>query len=297
VPWHFIAALIGRLPWNWLRSAGALVGWVTGSLFRIRRAHAVAALRCSGLAHPGRIASQVYASLGSMAFEFLWMSGRAGRPLDDLVQVSPDDWKQIERLIERGRGLVVATAHCGNWDLLACAVAARLPLTVVTRHLSWRSADRFWQRSRAARGVRIADGPGTLSTAMRALAQGGVVAFMVDQAPERSHGVMVDPFLGAPARHDLSFALVAMRAHAPIMVAVDERLPCGRHRLHIRLVIDPPDRPTRAWTLETARQVNESIARFVSEYPGQWLWLHRRWKGAPIRARLARARPRVSVCA
>jgi lauroyl/myristoyl acyltransferase len=43
-----------------------------------------------------------------------------------------------------GQPVVLATAHTGNWDLLACAAAEQAPLTVVTKHLRRRLALYTW---------------------------------------------------------------------------------------------------------------------------------------------------------
>jgi Kdo2-lipid IVA lauroyltransferase/acyltransferase len=279
VLWRAVSLVIACLPWSWLALLGCLLGWLVGRVLRIRRAHAIHALRRAGIEPAPAVASRVYASLGRVVFELLWMTGRPNEPLERVVEFDPVDWQRARVLLERGRGVVVASAHTGNWDLLACAVAARMPVSVLTRHMSWRALDRFWQRARAGRGVSLIDAAGALRSAMGALATGGVVGFMVDQAPERQRAVVTAPFLGAPARHDLTFALVAMRARAPIVVAVDERLRSGRHRVHLLDVIEPPERPSHRWAVDTCFRVNDSLQGFVREHPDQWLWLHRRWKG------------------
>jgi Kdo2-lipid IVA lauroyltransferase/acyltransferase len=221
----------------------------------------------------------VYRSLGRTVFEFLWMAGRPKQSLDPLVEIDPDAWKQVLDCLALGRGLVITTAHTGNWDLAACAVASKLPLTVITRHMAWRAFDRFWQRAREGRGLTLVDAPGAVAASTRALAKGGAVVFAIDQAPERDRGVIVADFMGAPALHDLSFALIAMRARCPLILAIDQRLENGRHRLHVPLLLRPPERPSRSWAVDACRKVNEALGRFVREHPDQWLWLHRRWKG------------------
>ncbi|MBI5534221.1 MAG: lysophospholipid acyltransferase family protein [Deltaproteobacteria bacterium] len=274
---HLLSLLIACLPWRWLKLPGSLLGWVTGSILRIRRAHAEQCLKRAGL--DPAIASGVYRSLGRTVFEFLWMSGRPKQALDDLVDIDPDDWRTVQELLGRGRGLVIATAHTANWELAACAVASKLPLTVITRHMSWRAMDRFWQRARAGRGLTLVDPPGAVAASRKTLAKGGAVVFIVDQAPERERGVIVADFMAAPALHDLSFALIAMRARCPIVLALDERTPDGRHRLHLRLVLPALERASRSWAEGACRKVNEALEEFVAEHPDQWLWLHRRWKG------------------
>ena len=251
---------------------------------RIRRRHAERAMTAAGVACASVDVSAVYASLGTNVFELLWAAGRPAAAISDRVAVDPVSWARLQRCLDAGRGLVVATAHTGNWDLLACAMAARAPLTVVTKHLSWRSLDRFWQRLRAQRGVGLADAPGALLQVGAALRNGGVVAFMIDQAPERHRGVTRFPFLGAAADHDMTFATMAARYRAPVAVVCGMRRDDGVHELHVLHIEEPAQTPSRAWVLRVTQRAAEHVDAFVREHPSQWLWLHRRWKRPPVDA-------------
>ena len=44
-----LSALAAAVPWRCLRAVGAVVGWIAGSAFRIRRAHVEAAMRAAGV--------------------------------------------------------------------------------------------------------------------------------------------------------------------------------------------------------------------------------------------------------
>ncbi len=149
----------------------------------------------------GARASDMYASLGTGLVE-LSLTGLGNESLSrrvDLSRVLP----RITELRARGRGVVIATAHTGNWDLLACAAAERLPLSVITKRLSIGFLDRVWQSLRARRGVRLLVAGSALRPALDVLARGEAVAMMVDQAPERLRSTITAVFLGSEARVDL----------------------------------------------------------------------------------------------
>jgi KDO2-lipid IV(A) lauroyltransferase len=277
VVWRAIAALVAMLPWRWLGVPGTALGWVVGSALRIRRRHALQSMRRAGIPDASAALAAMYASLGTLVFELLWTAGRRNHAVADRVSVPPDQWCAVESALARGNGLVVATAHTGNWDLLACAMAARVPLMVVTRHLSWASLDRFWQALRSERGVVLVDARGTLGRASAHLRAGGVVAFLIDQRPLDDRGTEQVEFLGAPARYERAFADLAARCRAPVALALAERGPASQHRLAIPLLLDPPDRPSRAWVRQVVRDVAKRLDAHVRNDPGQWLWLHRRW--------------------
>jgi KDO2-lipid IV(A) lauroyltransferase len=277
-----VAWAIARLPWAWLGALGAVVGWLAGSLVRIRRRQVEAALAASGFEGAPAIARAMYRSLGAGLAELLWLAGRPPAAIAPHFTMTPAAEAALARAAARGRGVVVATAHTGNWDLTACAAAEWLgdarALTVVTKRLSWRALDRYWQRLRAERGVRLVDAAGAASAVRDALAQGGVVALLVDQAPERRTGVAVLPFLARDAKHDLAPALLAARAKAPIVVLLGRRDERGHHVLEVWDEISPEEQRGKGAALRTTARITAALERFVRAHPAQWLWLHRRWK-------------------
>ena len=279
-----LAWMIARAPWSWLGPIGAAIGLFAGSLLRIRRRHVEASLRAAGIEPASAIARQMYRSLGTGLVELLWLAGREPGAIDDRFEMAPRAAAALRDAAAMGRGVIVATAHTGNWDLSACAsarwIAAHLGagLTVVTKQLSWHALDRYWQRLRAERGVALVGAEGAAIEVRNTLRGGGVVALLVDQAPERVSGVAMLPFLGRDARHDLAPALLAARAKAPIVVLLGRRREDGTHVIDLADAIAPADlRGSDAPRRATAR-ISAAVAQFVRAHPAQWLWLHRRWK-------------------
>jgi KDO2-lipid IV(A) lauroyltransferase len=282
-----------------MRVLGAALGVLAGSVLRIRRRHVDESLVAAGLAP--EIAPRVYRSLGTGVFEILWLAGRPPEALDPLFVMSPEGALALRRAAAASRGVVVATAHTGNWDLTACAAARWLSqnivgarLLVVTKRLSWKALDRYWQRLRAERGVVLADDRGAVSAVRETLGAGGVVALLVDQAPERGSAVATLPFLGRPARHDLAPVLLAAKARAPLLVMLGHRTADGRHRLDVVASLDPADlRGGRGAAERAAGRIAGALEGFVRSHPDQWLWLHRRWKpfGAGGRAEISGSPP------
>ncbi len=298
-----IAWMIARLPFGALRPLGALVGWLAGSLLRVRRRHVEASMARAGIAPAPRIAAQMYRSLGVGLCELLWLAGRPPGALGERFTMAPACAEALREAAALGRGIVVATAHTGNWDLSACAAArwlsaeagerGRARLHVVTKRLSWEALDAYWQRLRAEQGVILVEAAGAAARVRAALAEGGTVALLVDQAPERSSGVVTLPFLGAPALHDLGPALLAARSRAPILVIFGHREADGRHRLELAERILPEElRGGREALVAVTARIAAALEREVRAHPAQWLWLHRRWKGAELTCSSSPCRPR-----
>jgi KDO2-lipid IV(A) lauroyltransferase len=222
----------------------------------------------------------MYASLGMSAVEFLWMALR-GRPALGKVRFDEDSRLRWEEALGQGRGVVVAASHTGNWDMAACAVAQEREILVVTKHLRVRWLDRFWQTTRARLGVKLQDANGAIAASRAVLRRGGVVAMMIDQVPLSSRHASQVEFLGRGAATDRAPAALAASTRTPLVVAAARRDATGGQVLEVLDVLLPPShplRPTRAWVVEATHAATCALDGFVRRHPGQWLWLHRRWK-------------------
>ena len=267
-----LAWMIGLLPFTALPRLGDVLAFLACDVLRIRRAHVRSALARASLSIAPR---EVYRQLGASLLELLWLSARPNEDLGRLVRI--EGLERFEAARALGRGVIVATAHTGNWDLAACACAIRAPLSVVTKRLSSRSLDAFWQETRRARGVDLVPAPdgGVFRALTARLTAGGAVALLVDQDPERTTSVVSAPFLGAVALHDTLPATVSARTGAPIVVAFARRAFDG-HVVEIVDVIEPPvDRGSIA---VATRRIAAALDAYVRAAPETWLWLHRRWK-------------------
>jgi KDO2-lipid IV(A) lauroyltransferase len=231
----------------------------------------------AGVPTPPVAADAMYRALGTSALELLWLS-RGPRDLRALTAFDGDTEARYAELRRRGRGMVLAASHTGNWDLAACAVATRLgPISVVTKRLSMASVDALWQQTRAGYGVRLVLARGAFAMAREALAAGSAVAMMIDQVPEHErHGTRA-PFLGADAWVDRAPATVAARFGVPLVVTASRRDDAGRQCLSILEVLEPPPRAGASWIDEATHRATTVLAGFVVAHPSEWLWMHRRW--------------------
>jgi KDO2-lipid IV(A) lauroyltransferase len=174
--------------------------------------------------------------------------------------------------IAKGRGVVLAASHTGNFELAARHAATLVPLLAITKRQSVRIADRIVETLRGRHGVRTHRGPGVLRAARAQLASGGAVAMVIDQVPERSANAERLPFLGTPAWVDRAPFVLAARARCPIVVTAAHRDEEGIQRVEVLDVIE-----TRRID-EAMRRATHALESFVREHPTEWLWMHRRWK-------------------
>lgn len=264
-----------RAPFSF-SALGAVIGWLAGTVLRIRRAHVEHAMQRAGIARS--FASAMYRSLGASLVELLWLARRPAFPASRLASLDPDLRAALDRAVASGRGAVVATAHTGNWELAAAVIAERYPLTVVAKamHVGW--VERFCQRARASRRITVALPAGAMSRAQEALRRGELVAMVIDQVPDRGRHALPVEFLGAWADVDRSPAALAASMRAPLIVASAHRVDGSCQRLELLAALDPPDHARRAWVDHATREATVALERFVRAHPSEWLWMHRRWR-------------------
>ena len=90
---------------------------------------------------------------------------------------------------------------------------------------------------------------------------------------------MAVPFLGREAMTATGVARMYLNQGCPLLPARSERL----HGSHFRVTFYPPINYApkgdhRQDMYDLLLSINTMLGEWVKERPGQWLWLHRRWK-------------------
>ena len=115
---------------------------------------------------------------------------------------------------------------------------------------------------------------------MRCLRRGGFLGLLVDQN-QAEGGVFVD-FFGQKASTLRAPAALQRRTGAPIVTGYTRRVGLLRYRIRIDPPIPAePSDDAEADVLRVTQEVTRRIETYVRETPGQWLWLHRRWRTRP----------------
>jgi KDO2-lipid IV(A) lauroyltransferase len=195
----------------------------------------------------------------------------------------PENWircegmEHVDAARKRGRGILFATAHLGNWELSAFAYALLVePMHVVVRPLDNPYIDRLVERRRSLSGNQLISKTDSARSILKALAANRAVGILIDQNAASESGTFVD-FFGVPACAGTGFAKLA--AHSGAAVIPGFALWSARERRYVLRFFPPvemggdPVRDTQA--------IQSVLEQVIREYPDQWLWIHRRWKTRP----------------
>ncbi|MFN5995653.1 MAG: lysophospholipid acyltransferase family protein [Paracoccaceae bacterium] len=171
------------------------------------------------------------------------------------------------------RPVILVSGHFGNYEAARAALVARgFDIGGLYRNLSNRYFNAHYVETMQAFGGPVFP-QGRAGTAgfVRHLKAGGQLVLLFDQDVP---GAPALPFLGHPARTALSAAELALRLGADLIPFFATRLPDG---LNFRVTLDAPVPPSDPETM--MRKVTEALEARVLAEPGQWFWIHRRWKG------------------
>ncbi len=186
--------------------------------------------------------------------------------------------EHIDKAAAEGKGVLLLSAHLGNWELFAAAHAlTSFELSVVVRPLDEPLLHRLAERLRRRSGVELIGKQRGLREVLEALRRGRLVGVLLDQNSSRAEGVFV-PFFGVPASTSKGLAVISLRTGAPVVPVFIRRIGGGRHRVEFDA---PVPRPDDGDVLSYTAAFNRAIESGIRRAPEQWFWMHERWRTRP----------------
>ena len=200
--------------------------------------------------------------------------------------------EHFEDAQKKSAGYFILTAHLGNWELMTRA-GAFLPVkpAIVTRFLRNSLFDELWVRSRRSYKLRLLPESGSGLQIVRAIREGFVVGFILDQHTGEPHGIQAQ-FFDKPAMCPKGLAILSHRLKVPVLPCYFVRGKDGHYDMNFDAVLEFPELANRqrggsenaSGNLSDAEILyhigicNENMERWIRRYPEQYLWLHRRFK-------------------
>ena len=281
----FITRLTARIPLSAALAIGSALGWFYGSVIRYHRRDALDALRRScpekNEQEIQSIINRMYKNLGMNQFELLRLAGGAIDETNDRITVVGKEI--VDQALQRGKGVLIMSAHFGNWDFLPMfsAKKQRYPVTIISKEIKNKTINGIWMLMRKQVGVNIIPNHNSARAALRVLRRNELLGFILDQNRPRDAGIFVD-FFGRPACTSPGLAILSAQTQAPVVPVFIHRTSDGNHLLQVFPMLEPPpDRETET-IRKTTQEYTKIIEDQIRQHPEQWIWLHRRWKTRPL---------------
>ncbi len=227
---------------------------------------------------------EVFRNFAMYLVDFFRFSRLKSGDLPRVVRVEGLEW--MRQALSAGRGAVALSAHLGNYELGAAALAlGGVPVSAVVLTHQNRRVDAFFDRQRARVGVegipiQRMQGRVFLEACLGALRSGRVLGLVADR-DYFNHGMEMSLF-GQAVRVPTGPASFSLRTDAPIVPCFVVRERAGEYRF----VMEPPIRaPEGVGREEAVRRVTQQcldvMAKYIRQYPTQWYMFQEFWRSGP----------------
>ena len=179
------------------------------------------------------------------------------------------------------KGMIMVTAHYGNWELAGGAIATALNsrMTSLMRHFSNPKIGELFLRTRATANHVLVDKRRGVRPLLKALHNHEIATMLIDQHASGREGVVCE-FFGHPARVHMTPALLHLRTGIPILPEVNTRLPGEEFRFEMtcgELIRYTPTGDKRRDVALLTQKCISALEELIRRHPEQWLWAPRHW--------------------
>ncbi len=229
----------------------------------------------AGYANPEPIIDGVFRSIARVVSAFAQFPSINRENVHQWIRY--DGLENFTGPMSRGKGVLVATGHLGNWELSAFTHAYMTgPMNIVVRPLDNAHIDAFVEQRRGLSGNPIISKKDAARKIFKALHAGESVGILIDQNSSREEGVFVD-FFGRQASANAAFVKFAHRTGAAVVPGF--ALWSEPEKKYVLRFY--PEIPMTGDVQADTQAVHRVLESVIREYPDQWLWIHRRWKTQP----------------
>ncbi len=226
-----------------------------------------------------KLARRVFRHFGGVAADAIRMPVLIKKGLDRIVTVEGEEY--LRQALADGHGVIILTAHFGNWELLAAWIAQHGYTLKALGRAAYdpRLDDMIVSGRKQAGYINITRGKGTREI-VRTLHQNQCLALLIDQ-DTNVEGVFVN-FFNRPAHTAVGPAVLAKKYNAAIIPSFIFQKPDDSYHFEFQ------PRLQMEWTADEERDLavntqkcSDAIEAIVRRYPEQWVWMHERWKKKP----------------
>lgn len=292
--------IIKVIPGKWLYGFAKALSTIG---YFIARKHRMVALESLKIAFGQDKSDQEIERIARDCFTFMAKSGAEvvflmDRPETLKSRIRIIGKENLDLALSKGRGVVLVSAHFGNFPLLlARLVLAGYHTAGIMRPMRDERAEKNFQAKRKRLGIKtIYSQPrrACIEDSLRTLKNNEVLFVPIDQN-FGTGGIFVD-FFGRKAATATGPVVLAQRTGAAIIPCFIVRQKDDTHTIIIEpaLELDPSSKDGKVYPLglgegkANQEMVNINIQKltgiiesYIRKYPAQWGWIHRRWKSRP----------------
>jgi KDO2-lipid IV(A) lauroyltransferase len=155
------------------------------------------------------------------------------------------------------------------------------PIGVLARALDNPYLNTLLEEVRGRTGNSVIYRQGAVRRVLKTLANGQGVALLIDQHMHSADAIWVD-FFQRRAATTSTLAALAIRTGAPVVPVFALPIAGGRYRMIYEHAVEPPAADSADPVGEFTQRCTDVLEMYVRRHPELWLWMHRRWRDAPV---------------
>ncbi len=221
------------------------------------------------------ILKNVYRNIGKMTAETFF-----GDDKKLFNKITTNGFENLHEALSLGRGMILVSAHFGNWELAGRYIASTgINTGIVIKKQRNPYFETFSNKPREKFGIKIIHKKRSLKEILKFIKTKGMVVLVSDQNAG-SDGIKFK-FLGRDASIHTGAAKFGVKFGIPIVIGMTVRTKENKHILYFEKPIYTDQIEKTSFNIEQlAMTISERIEKYVEKYPDQWFWVHKRWKGA-----------------
>lgn len=220
---------------------------------------------------------KTYLSFCITIVEILLLPYLSKEKIVELIRLKNAD--QVLRKYKEGKGVILISAHFGNWEMTAIsgAIQIGIPFNVVVKNQRNQLVNNWINSVRTKWGNKIINLGANIRTTYSVLKNGDILAIIADQrGPE--DGLKLE-FFGRVTSVFTGPAVLSLKTGAPIFFGIPVR---QKDFTYITEMVEldrtnlPDDFEKQVEVL--SQRMIKYVENIIRKHPEQWLWMHRRWK-------------------
>ncbi|OIO34766.1 MAG: hypothetical protein AUJ70_00280 [Candidatus Omnitrophica bacterium CG1_02_40_15] len=229
-----------------------------------------------------RINRAHFENLGMNVIELLKLPFMAKDYLKRHVKLENVD--SLKFSMEQGKGVIVLTAHFGNWEIASLVASLNgYTMSVFAREQKYERLNNLLNQFRQSTGCKVITKGFSIKDIIRTLNDNGIVAMLSDQ-DAGANGVFVN-FFNRPASTAQGIIAFGSKTGAEILPSFIWRVGVDKHIARV----GDPFKLVNTGDKEKDVKVNlqrivDILEDYIRKFPEQWLWAHKRWKSTPQRS-------------
>ena len=287
VLFRILCFLLNLLPLSWALKLGQLGGrmlyYILGRYQRVALENLNEAFgKEKSVSEIQKIAIQSFENLGYFAMEFI----RIPKIINNLEEhITIQNEESVFNALKQGKGLILIVSHFGNWEWMAVAAGKRVSergtkINAVARVFGNPFLYQYaTEKLRGATGLQTINKKGAAREIMKYLDQNEIVCILIDQ--HERYGSVPVPYFGREAWTTSLPAVMALKKEVPIIPVFSYRTPGKPTVIQLGEVFPVIQTGNyEADVIENTKQYIHSIEEVVRTRPGDWLWMHARWRAS-----------------